>query len=173
MKSTAVLFTLALAACQPSASGPDPVVQTVGAASAPFAQFRTFAFGPAEQPREPYVLSARSFEVERHAQALVVTELTKKGYALSENKADFVVKLSAGNTEQPIPSAGYMEGNGSPAEYTSMGELLIDAFDGSSRTQIWHGQAIVQINPQRINDVLLQTAVQRLLARFPTRSSTL
>ena len=111
--------------------------------------------------------------MERRAQALIVTELTKKGYAVSENKADFVVQLSAGNTEQPIPSAGYLEGNGSPAEYTNMGELVIDAFDGSSRTQIWHGQASVQINPQRINDALLQTSVQQLLARFPTRSGTL
>jgi hypothetical protein len=174
MKSFAVLFAFAFAACQPSASGPGPVVQTVGAASAPFAQYRTFAFGPSEQPQAPYTLSARSLEVEHRAQALTITELTKKGYSLSESKADFVVKLWAGNAERPIPLPGEStEGSGSPTEFVNEGELVIDAFDGSRGTQIWHGQADVRINPQKINDVILQTAVQRLFARFPMRSSAL
>jgi hypothetical protein len=169
MKAFPVIFALALAACQPSPSEPGPAVQTVGASGAPFAQYRTFAFGPAEQPRAPYALSARSFEVERRAQPLIVAELTRKGYALLETKGDFVVQMSAGNAEQPVPSRGDTEGNGEPPQHINVGEFAIDAFDGSSHTQIWHGQADVRINPQQINDGLLQTAVQRLLAGCPAR----
>jgi hypothetical protein len=173
MKPIPIVFALALAACQPSPGEPGPAVQTVGASGAPFAQYRTFAFGPAEQPRAPYALSARSFEVERRAQPLIARELTKKGYTLSETKGDFVVQMSAGNTEQPVPSPSESEGNGFPTEHINIGELVIDAIDGSSHTQIWHGQADVRINPQQIDDALLQTAVQRLLAGFPTRVSAL
>jgi hypothetical protein len=173
MKPLPVIFTLTLAACQPSAGGPGPIVQTVRASGAPFAHYRTFAFGPAEQPRAPYRLSARSFEVESRTQPLIAAELTRKGYALAENRGDFIVQMSAGNAEQPIPSAGGREGNGGPTEHTNIGELVIDAFDGSSHTQIWHGQADVRINPQEINDTLLQTSVQRLLAGFPVRVSAL
>jgi hypothetical protein len=169
MKSIPVVFALALAACQPSPSEPGPAVQTVRASGAPFAQYRTFAFGPAEQPRAPYALSARSFEVERRAQPLIAAELTKKGYALSDTKGDFVVQMSAGNAEQPIPPPGEREGNGGPTEHINVGEIVIDATDGSSRTQIWHGQADVRINPQQIDDGLLQSAVQRMLAGFPMR----
>ena len=169
MKPIRVMFTLAFAACQPSARGPVPVIQTVGAVSAPFAEYRTFAFGPAQQPQAPYALSARSFEVERRAQPLVVAELTKKGYAPSDGKADFLVQLSAGNGEQAVASGGEMQGV--PTQFVSVGELVIDVFDGSSHTQVWHGEANVRIDPQKINEGVLQTTVQELLVRFPVRSS--
>jgi hypothetical protein len=171
MKSIAVLFMFASAACQPSASRPVPIVQTVGATSAPVERYRTFAFGPAEQPHAPYRLSARSFEVERRAQALVVTELTKKGYALSDGNADFLLQISAGNTEQEVGSGGEMMGGST--ERVHIGELAVDAFDGSSHTQIWHGTADARINPQKIDDGVLQSAVEQLLARFPVRSTNM
>jgi Domain of unknown function (DUF4136) len=170
MKATALLFVLASAACHTSASAPDRAVQTIGAASVPSARYRTFAFGLAEPPAAPYALSERSFEVERHLEPFIVAELTKKGYALSEGSADFLVRFSAGNAEVPIPQPGETEGNGGPTEYAHVGELVIDAFDGSSRAQVWHGTAEARINPQGINERQLQAAVQQMLARFPARS---
>ena len=170
MKTAALLLVLASAACHTSASTPDRAVQTIGAASVPSARYRTFAFGLAEPPAAPYALSARSFEVERRLEPFIVAELTKKGYALSEGNADFLVRFSAGNAEVPIPQPGETEGNGGPTEYVHVGEIVIDAFDGSSRAQVWHGAAEAQINPQRINEHLLQTAVRQMLAKFPARS---
>ncbi len=170
MKATALLFVLASTACHASASAPDRAVQTIGAASVPSARYHTFAFGLAEPPAAPYALSERSFEVERRLEPFIVAELTKRGYALSEGNADFLVRFSAGNAKVPIPQPGETEGNGGPTEYVHVGELVIDAFDGSSRAQVWHGAAEAQINPQKINERLLQTAVQQMLARFPARS---
>ena len=170
MKATVLFFAFALTACQPSASAPAPVVQTVGAASAPFVQYHTFAFGLAERPPAPYALSARSFEVERRAQALIIAELTKRGYALSEGKGDFLVRFSVGYAKEAIPQPGATEGSAGPTQYANVGELVIDAFDASSSAQVWHGAAEAQIDPQKINDRLLQTAVQQLLARFPAQS---
>jgi hypothetical protein len=166
MKTTALFFVLALAACQRSASTPAPVVQTVGAASLPFAQYRTFAFGLAERPPPPYAVSERSFEVERRAQTLIVGELTRKGYASSgQGKGDFLVRFSVGYAKADTP-----EGYEGPKQSAHLGELVIDAFDGSSSAQVWHGAAEAQIDPQKINDSLLQTAVQQVLAKFPARS---
>jgi hypothetical protein len=166
MKPTVLFFVLASAACQRSASAPAPAVQTVGASSVPFAQYRTFAFGLAEQPPAPYGVSARSFEVERRAQSLIVGELTKKGYASSEQgKGDFLVRFSVGYAK-----ADSTEGYAGPAQSAHIGELVIDAFDGSTSAQVWHGAAEAQIDPQKINDNLLQTAVRQVLARFPARS---
>jgi hypothetical protein len=170
MKTAALLFVLASAACHTSASTPDRAVQTIGAASVPSARYRTFAFGLAEPPAAPYALSERSFEVEQRLEPFIVAELTKKGYALSEGNADFLVRFSAGNAEVPIPQPGDTEGNSGPMEYVHVGEFVIDAFDGPSRAQVWHGTAETQINSQRIDDRLLQTAVQQMLSRFPARS---
>ena len=171
MKATLLFFVLALTACQRSASAPGPVVQTVGAASAPFAQYRTFAFGLAERPPAPYAVSERSFEVERRAQALIVAELTKRGYALSgQGRGDFLVRFSVGYAKETIPQPGATEGSGNPTQYANVGELVIDAFDASSSAQVWHGAAEAQIDPQKINDRLLQTAVQQMLAKFPART---
>ena len=95
MKTAALLFVLASAACHPSASTPDRAVQTIGAGSVPSARYHTFAFGLAEPPAAPYALSERSFEVEQRLEPFIVAELTKKGYALSEGNADFLVRFSA------------------------------------------------------------------------------
>ena len=70
---------------------------------------------------------------------------------------------------KPLLPAGEMQGV--PTQLVSVGELVIDVFDGSSRTQVWHGEANVPIDPQKINEGVLQTTVHELLVRFPMRSS--
>jgi hypothetical protein len=170
MKATVLLFVLGSVACEHSPGAAAPVVQTVGAVGAPFAQYRTFAFGLAEKPPAPYAISERGFEVERRAQPLIVAELTNKGYAVSDDgKGDFLVRFSVGYAKIAIPQPGSTEGGLGSTEYQNVGEVVIDAFDGSSRTQVWHGSAEAQIDPKKINDRLLQTAVRQLLVRFPSR----
>jgi len=171
MKATVLLFVLGSVACEHSAGAPAPAVQTVGVASTPFAQYRTFAFGLAEGPPAPYAISERGFEVERRAQPLIAAELTSKGYAVSDDgKGDFLVRFSVGYAKTVVPQPGSTEASAGPTEYQNVGELAIDAFDGSSRTQVWHGSAEAQIDPKKINERLLQTAVRQLLVKFPSRS---
>jgi len=171
MKATVLLFMLGLVACDHNAPAPATAVQTVGGASAPFAQYRTFAFGLAERPPPPYAMSERGFEVERRAQPLIAAELTNKGYAVSDDgKGDFLVRFSVGYAKTAVPQPGSTEASPASTEYQNVGELVIDAFDGSSRTQVWHGSAEAQIDPKKINDQLLQTAVRQLLIKFPPRS---
>jgi hypothetical protein len=38
----------------------------------------------------------------------------------------------------------------------------------TSEAQVWHGTAEAEVGPKKIDDQLLQSAVRRVLAPFPT-----
>jgi hypothetical protein len=150
-------------------------IETAGSPPAvAFANYHTFGFRPAGQPAAPFEVSARSFEVERRIRPLIVAELLSKGYAepAGQAKPDFVVVFGSGYSQAAPPSIDQPGGAG-PAAPTppEKGRIAIDAFDASSDVQVWHGIAEAEVNPQKIDDQLLQTAIHKLLAPFPARSS--
>jgi hypothetical protein len=173
MKAIALSFVVALSACQPGAAAPSPKVHTVAAVNAPFAQYRTFALGFAERPPAPYTVSEESFEVERRAQELIAAELMKKGYALANGNADLVVRFSAGTSKMEAALVKEQTLNEDRSQQVSVGGLVIDAFDASSRVHVWHGTAEARIDSKGIDDQLLQAAVQQVLAKFPVRSNAM
>jgi hypothetical protein len=98
--------------------------------------------------------------------SLVVAELVRKGYAEQPGPAnpDFVVTLASGYAEEPV----YV--GEEPSSEAVVGAIVIDAFDVSSTAQVWHGTAEAEVDPEGINDQLLQAGVRRVLASFPARS---
>jgi uncharacterized protein DUF4136 len=153
-------------------------VQTAeSAASAAFAKYHTFAFRPAEQPTAPFEVTARSFEVERRMRPLIVAELLRKGYTeqTGQDKPDFVLAFDSGYAKEVmgnLEQAGVQAGGAGPASAPPivLGKLTVDAFDASTDGQVWHGTAEADVDPKRIDDHLLQVAVQKLLAPFPSRN---
>jgi hypothetical protein len=104
---------------------------------------------------------------------LIVAELLRKGYAepAGDAKPDFLVAFASGYLQEATASASPAQSGGSLAAGPPItkGSIFVDAFDTSSDAQVWHGTAEAEVNADQINDQLLQTAVQRLLAPFPAR----
>lgn len=167
MKSTLFVLFAATAACV-STRSPGLLVETESSAAASFAAYRTFGFGPAEAPPAPFQVSARSFEVERRMRALISAELVRKGYAEQPGPGhpDFVIGFASGYAREPP-----FGGEAPLFEMPEKGAIVIDAFDASSAAQVWHGAGQAQVDPEKVDDPLLQTSVERVLASFPARST--
>ena len=95
--------------------------------------------------------------------SLVAAELVRKGYTEQADPShpDFVVTLASGYATEPV----YV--GQAPAKTVEKGAIVIDAFDDSSAAQVWHGVGETVVDPQEINDQLLQTGVRNVLASFP------
>jgi hypothetical protein len=167
MKSIGLVLLGAMTACA-ATSSPNVRVQTDSSAVASFAPYRTFAFGLAGAPPAPFQVSARSFEVERRMRSLVAAELVRKGYTEQAGSAhpDLVVTLATGYATEDV----YV-GQEPSTETVEKGAIVIDAFDASSAAQVWHGVGETEVDREKINDQLLQTGVQSVLASFPARTS--
>jgi len=167
MKPIGLVLLGAMAACA-ATSSPTVRVQTDSSGVASFAAYRTFAFGLAGTPPAPFQVSARSFEVERRMRSLVASELVRKGYTEQPGPAhpDLVVTFATGYATEDV-----YEGEEPLTETVEKGAIVIDAFDASSTAQVWHGVGETEVDRERINDHLLQTGVQSVLASFPARSS--
>jgi hypothetical protein len=169
---TPVLLGL-MTACG-TASSPGPQVRTERSAATDFSSYRTFTFRLAGQPSAPFKVSARAFEVERRMRPLIVAGLAQKGYteAVGQTKPDFVIAFASGYSEEPTRATSPAQGGGpglADGVPIDRGEIVIDAFDSSNDTQVWHGTAETEVDHNNINDALLQAAVQRTLASFPSR----
>jgi hypothetical protein len=97
---------------------------------------------------------------------MVAAELASKGYTDAGANGDFVVRIASGTdteyAETDVAAAHENE--------TTTGALVVDAFDRSTGQQVWHGTATAEIDPQKINEPALRTAVHQLLAPFPART---
>jgi Pyruvate/2-oxoacid:ferredoxin oxidoreductase gamma subunit len=175
MKWIAILTLAgALAACGTAGSS-NPNIQTAhSSAGAAFASYRTFGFRLSGQPSAPYDVTARSFDVERRMRPLIVAELVRRGYqeTTGEGKPDFIVAFGSGYAQEPAGTVSPAELGGSAAATPPVekGKLVVDAFDTSTDAQVWHGTAEAEVNPDKIDDKLLQGAIQRLLTTFPPRN---
>ncbi|MGA3124098.1 MAG: DUF4136 domain-containing protein [Polyangiaceae bacterium] len=170
----AILLSVFLGATM-ACGAPATRVETAESAASPaFAKYHTFAFRPAAQPTAPFEVTARSFEVERRMRPLIVAELLHKGYTeqTGQDKPDFVLAFDSGYSKEVMGNLEQAGGAG-PASAPPIvrGKLTVDAFDASTDGQVWHGTAEAEVNPKRIDDQLLQVAVEKLLAPFPSRNS--
>jgi hypothetical protein len=166
MKALSFLLVGALSACG-AATPPDRhvAVRTVGSTTS--ASYRTFGIGLAREPAPPFQLSARAFELEERMRPLVVAELLRKGYAEEAEgaKPDLLLKFMAGYDTTPPAPQREPGGNKSGMR----GEIVVDAFDGTTEAQVWRGIAQSEVDPDKIDPQLLQYAVEHLLATFPGR----
>jgi hypothetical protein len=173
MKLPGIAFAIAAAAvtgCQATTSSGSSRIRAISAEGSAFAPYRTFGFSPAGAPPFPYQVSARSFEVERRVRNLVATTLLRKGYIQAGTTPDFLVRLSSGMVEEDKLLPGGAGAYGGGKESVTSGEIGIDAFDGSTAQQVWHGTAQAEIDPERINELAIRSAVDQVLVAFPARS---
>jgi hypothetical protein len=51
------------------------------------------------------------------------------------------------------------------------GAIVMDAFDGSSAAQVWHGSGEAMVDANGLDYPLLRASVHRMLASFPARGT--
>jgi hypothetical protein len=170
MKAMAIVFAATVTACAATTSS-GPQIQAISAEPSTFTAYRTFGFRVAGEPPFPYQVSTRSFKVEQRMHDLVATALAHKGYREAGTSPDFWVRLSSGTFKGETPPYDGIV-TGEPDSFI-MGEMVVDAFDGSTARQVWHGTAQAEIDPHGINDRAIGAAVRQMLAAFPARNDAL
>jgi len=164
MKSIVLPLMLATASCASTPPTTHATAQSVSAASAPLASYRTFSFGDADPPRAGYEVSAHSLEVQQHLTSLVEAAFVERGYVKSGEGGDLIVKLTSGTA---VPAA-------SPGERTPgvppQGFIGIDVYDRTTGAEVWQGTAFAEIALDKIDDDLLRRGVGRMFATFPQRA---
>jgi hypothetical protein len=173
MKTFAFALVATMAAGSYPASSSGPEVQTAASPSTPLAEYQTFSFGYTENPPASYQSSSRSLEVEHRVRDLIGAALREKGYVEDNTNPNFVVRFGAGS--QQVDTETFMEADPerSAPDNLNLGQIKVDIFDASTKTEVWRGSAISQIDPSKdIDNGLLQRAVQGVFATFPARSMT-
>jgi hypothetical protein len=178
-KSSAVVLSLlavvlASTGCAQSVTTGDATGATVHAEANPAARFdhyRTFSFGTPENAPPGYLMAKRSVEVERRLQGLVEAALTEKGYLPAFTpRGDIVILFGTGQrdvqTHQQSDVGGEWLASDENTDSTE-GKLVIDVFDGATKTHLWHGSSRETVNPDRINDQRLRAYVHELFSSFP------
>lgn len=175
MLSTLVgLAPAAIGACSPVRS------HSAALATAPFPQYRTFSFGTDEASPAGFKSTPRTAEVERRMVPVITAVLQEKGYAAAEagKKGDVVIACASGarkGIKRPASSSthGAADGLSDDEEDDFVeGAIVIDMFDGTNDGQVWHGAARAQVDPDKIDDELLQRAVREVLAPFPVHAAS-
>jgi hypothetical protein len=167
MMKWTILALLGLAsACAATAAPPARVSASgIGARQTDLTKYQTFSFAAANPPRAGFETTERSLEVERRLAPLVQASLERRGYAASPGNADLLIKISAGSGKLAGEKAE--RGGGTPD--TPGGFIGIDAYDRASGVAVWHGVAVAEINPEHIDDQLLERGVDRIFVNFPRR----
>jgi len=145
-------------------------IHTVANPAVSFDGFRTFSFGPSEGAPAGYQMTARSAELQRRLRPFIAAALTQRGYVAAPGKGDIFIMFGSGRREVSIHESSTIGGEWLPDDENAdfvEGSLVIDAFDGSTRTKVWHGASRARLDPDRIDDKDLQRSVEDLLSAFP------
>ena len=163
-----ILALLGLTTACNTATTPPPRASASGFGSpqADLTKYQTFSFAAANPPVAGFETTARSLEVERRLAPLVQASLEKRGYAATPDHADLLIKISAGSGT--LAGEKVQRGNATPDK--PGGFIGIDAYDRATGVAVWHGVGVAQINPERIDDQLLEQGVERIFAAFPSRT---
>lgn len=162
---TLTLLGLMTACSATTATAPRASASGVGSPAADFNKYQTFTFAPANPPAAGYETTPRSLEVQQKLASLVEASLHERGYQQSTDNADLVIKISTGSGI--LPGDKVQRGNASAD--APAGFIGIDAYDRATGASIWHGSAFAEIDPQHIDESLLQRGVNEMLASFPAR----
>lgn len=138
-----------------------------------FSGYHTFALGiGGEGPPRGYETSPRYAAVQERLAPLITAALREKGYTLTSGHPDFFVLFGSGRrrvadhqTSDDVGGNGWLpvDENADLVE----GAVVIDAFDGATTQQIWHGASQTRIDPDHLDDARLQKSVADLIAAFP------
>lgn len=172
VRALAFLWPLTVAACTTTVD-----VHTKVSPTADFSRYGSFSFGPSEGPPDPYATSSRSADVEQRVQTIVSRVLQGKGYVPAD-KPGIVVRIAAGvhraaerlpmYVPRPPPARDSWFTENEEEEILE-GALVIDVYDAESQELVWHGAAHAEIDPDHVDEQLIERTVAQILKTFPAR----
>jgi Domain of unknown function (DUF4136) len=170
MRKIVLVLLGASVSCHAMTSAQTPTQQAAETARvAAFSGFHTFSVDFPGQPPVGYNVNERSLEAENRVRQAVVGALVRKGYVETSNgdKGDFLVRLSSGTHEAlaNVTDTGY-----EPASEEAY--VSIDLLDAANHSVVWHGVALSNAEPLRIDAAQLQVGALTAIAAVPTQTST-
>jgi hypothetical protein len=155
---TCVACVVSIAA---SAYAGRPDISTMAAPGVNFAGYKTYAL---VNQAPPGGMNPVEFQ---QIQADISAALARRGYTQAD-PGDLSLIIGAGAHQQTeFQSWGWM-GRQTDVYQTTTGRLSVDAFDTKTRQAVWHGQAAETINPNNPNLKKIDSAVTKLMDRFPS-----
>jgi hypothetical protein len=145
----------------PQASAAKPKVVTQAMPGVNFSAFKTYA----------WVNSQPSAGMNPVMYQTVIMDfdsaLAGLGYQKVPDNGDLSMILTIGAREKTdFQSWGYFGLQTSVYQYT-VGQLSLDAFDTKTKQAVWHGQAKDTVNPNKLNQAKIDSAVSQLMESFP------
>lgn len=165
-----ILGVLSFGAAACSAGAPSQAT-SVSAPHASFDRYASFSFGLVDAPQAGYQVTSRTLEVQQHLQPVVKADLQRVGYVFREEGGDLVVRLVTGMTPKLV-SGGSADSFDETRVTPARGYIGINIYDRATGSMVWQGSASAEINPDRIDDALLQRGAAHLLANFPKAQSS-
>jgi hypothetical protein len=139
-------------------AGPKITSDTLPGAN--FAGYKTFGWVDTRPPSgmDPVAYGRIMQDVE--------SGLTAKGYTKSDTPdLGLMLSLGAQNKTQ-VNTFGYFGRQLDVYQYTE-GKLSLDAFDVKTKQAVWHGQADATIHPDKPDPGKIDSAVDKLMVKFP------
>jgi len=105
----------------------------------------------------------------RYQRALenINARMAAKGYRHAA-PSDFVLALTVGKRQKVDLDTWHHYGYRDAYTRTE-GEVALDAFDAKTKKALWHGKVTDTINPKKPDPAKADTALTRLLERFPSK----
>ncbi|MCH8616508.1 DUF4136 domain-containing protein [Sphingomonas sp. SM33] len=174
MRCLVLASALMLTACT---TGPD--ISSDFDPSVNFAKYRTYSWIYTAPPEG---MNPLTYE---RVHASIDRSLAARGYTQA-NPGDFAVAFTLGRRDKvqvtdfgpygpyyPGWGWGYRWGGWAPAyrdvdvRNVTEGSLAIDFYDTTTKRPIWHGVATQEVTPGKVDQALIDTAVDATLAKFP------
>jgi hypothetical protein len=139
-----------------------PDISTMAAPGVNFAGYKTYAW---VNQAPPGGMNPVEFQ---QIQADISAALAQRGYTQAD-PGDLSLIVSAGAHQQTEFQAwgGWLNREVDTNVITT-GRLSVDAFDTKTRQAVWHGSAAETINPDKPNLKNIDSAVTKLMDKFPT-----
>lgn len=160
---------LAVAGCTSS-----PTIKTDYDQTVDFSRFHSYVWALNAAPRGMNPL------LFQRVQASIDRSLATRGFtpAAAGSSGDFAVAFTLGRRDSVQvtdlgPYGPFYRGWGwagarnVDVRNITDGTIVIDIYDVATRQAVWHGVATQQINPDRIDQAQVDTAIDSILARFP------
>jgi Domain of unknown function (DUF4136) len=134
--------------------------------SAPFAQFRTYAWTPGTPAANPLA--------ENRIRAAVGSQLASHGFTLSATPDLFVATISVTHEQKELVANGFggglvFGGNATASVQTyETGSLIVDLYDARTKQLVWRGTGTDTLSdkPEK-NTAKMNKAVAKMFEQYP------
>ncbi len=168
--------SLFLCICLSACASPPATVETTSATIPALERYRTFSFENATTPPSGYRSSARGPEVIEIAQPLIADALARKGFTHATQDGDLVVVVSVGRrvvdkTKALSRTSVVITGDRYETIQIPEGSIHVDAYDRTTRAEVWSGAATDEIDfdASNLDRARAVKTIDSIVAAFPNR----